>query len=86
MQRSWLAAAGGGLVLALAACQPLETQSGNVQMQPLPPGKVLAITSAAGANPDMVAVWIEGADGSITLVSYDHWRGTVARSVTVPRR
>jgi hypothetical protein len=86
MQRTWIAAAGGGLLLSLAACQPLETPSGDVQMQPLPPGRVVAITPAGGDNPDVVSVWIEGADGNITLVSYDHWRGTVNRSVTVPRR
>jgi hypothetical protein len=85
MQRSWIAAAAGGLVLALAGCQPLETPPGGATMQPLPRGKVLAVTPSA-ANPDVATVWLERDDGTLALVWYDHWNGTVGRSVTIPRQ
>jgi len=85
MQRSGIAAAAGGLFLSLAACQPLDAPGPDVPMQPLPRGRVLAVTPTAAPNMNVVTIWIEGDGGILTLVTYDHGQGTVNRSVTVPR-
>jgi hypothetical protein len=40
----------------------------------------------SAANPDVATVWLERDDGTLALVWYDHWNGTVGRSITIPRQ